>query len=226
MRDKSEYYLRIKKEVMNSYGGQLCSICGFCDIRALTIDHVFGGGRKHRNNTTKRGGYGFYLWLRKNGYPEGYRVLCANCNMSIGHHGFSPLEKTVENHCIKCSGALDNTLEFYKKYSINICEVCCVNGSNAKKAISSKSDALRYKCLVIENYGGECARCGETQPLFLTIDHINGGGTKDREFGKVGVSFYRELIQTGYPKGDLQLLCYNCNCGIKQYKNFTMQVAA
>ena len=89
---------------------------------------------------------------------------------------------------------------------------------------------LRIKQEVMNSYGGQlcsiCGACGETQPLFLTIDHINGGGTQDRAFGKIGVSFYRELIQTGYPKGDLQLLCYNCNCGIKSYKNFTMQVAA
>ncbi len=210
---------------MNKYGGQLCSICGYNDIRSLTIDHIFSGGRKHREETTKRGGYSFYLWLRRNGYPEGYRVLCANCNMCIGHHGFSPLEKTIDNQCIKCSGSLENTPDFYKQYGINICEVCCLNGSKAKGALDSKKDALKYKRLVIENYGGECVICAEKQPLFLTIDHINGGGNKDRKSGVVGVAFYRKLIRDGYPHGDLQLLCYNCNCGIKQYKTFTKLAA-
>jgi hypothetical protein len=25
-------------------------------------------------------GYGFYTWLKKNGFPEGLQVLCMNCN--------------------------------------------------------------------------------------------------------------------------------------------------
>ena len=75
-RDKSEYFLSIKKEIMDNYGGCFCSICGYNNIQALTIDHIFGGGRKHREHTTKRGGYSFYLWIKRNNYPKLFRVLC------------------------------------------------------------------------------------------------------------------------------------------------------
>jgi hypothetical protein len=30
--------------------------------------------------------------LRRDNYPDGYRVLCANCNFSRGIHGYCPHE--------------------------------------------------------------------------------------------------------------------------------------
>ena len=53
--------------------------CGYNDIRALAIDHVNGGGNKHRTQLGRRGGGEFYRWLVMNGYPEGYQVLCMCC---------------------------------------------------------------------------------------------------------------------------------------------------
>jgi len=58
-----------------------------------------------------------------------------------------------------------------------------------------------------------CACCGESLLGFLTIDHINGCGSKHRkELGGNGTKLYRWLIRNNYPKG-YQVLCYNCNCG-------------
>ena len=70
-----------KLEVMNHYsnGTGCCVRCGFSDIRALQIDHINGGGTKHRVELG-RSGEAFYRWLRMNNYPEGYQVLCCNCN--------------------------------------------------------------------------------------------------------------------------------------------------
>ena len=61
-----------------------CMRCGFSDIRALTIDHIDGGGTRH-TRSIGFGGNHFYTWLRKNNYPEGYQVLCRNCQ-SIKQH--------------------------------------------------------------------------------------------------------------------------------------------
>src|SRR5262252_4538483 len=33
---------------------------------------------------------------------------------------------------------------------------------------------------MIAAYGGECACCGETEPVFLTLDHVNGDGAAHR----------------------------------------------
>lgn len=61
---------------------------------------------------------------------------------------------------------------------------------------------------MLETYGGKCQCCGETEPKFLAIDHINGGGMKARE-KHIGYSFYLSLFKT--PRQDLQVLCHNCN---------------
>lgn len=54
----------------------------YTDIRALSIDHINGGGGKHRRllfGENKKGGRSFYRWLQDNKYPDGYQVLCMNC---------------------------------------------------------------------------------------------------------------------------------------------------
>ena len=67
------------------------------------------------------------------------------------------------------------------------------------------------KGLVIEHYGGVCSCCGETEQMFLSLDHINGGGTKHRkELGKYGTAFYAWIIKNDFPE-EFQVLCYNCN---------------
>lgn len=48
---------------------------GASDIRCLTIDHLTGGGRKHRQEIDKN----IYYWLIKNNFPEGFQILCMNC---------------------------------------------------------------------------------------------------------------------------------------------------
>ena len=64
-------------------------------------------------------------------------------------------------------------------------------------------------------YGGfRCACCGETEPMFLTLDHINNDGAEHRRLvgGKGGSSFFAWLRQKKFPPG-FQVLCRNCNWG-------------
>lgn len=74
---------RDKDEVLNHYSaGKLeCKCCGEKERMFLTVDHIDGGGRKHREETKN---YGLHRWLKKNGYPEGFQILCMNCN--LGKH--------------------------------------------------------------------------------------------------------------------------------------------
>lgn len=55
-----------------------CVKCGFTDIRALSIDHINGGGGKHKASLGIKAS-SFYRWLITSGYPEGYQTLCMNC---------------------------------------------------------------------------------------------------------------------------------------------------
>ncbi len=63
-------------------------------------------------------------------------------------------------------------------------------------------------------YGGKCACCGETEPKFFMIDHVNGDGAAHRRSIGVcaGFKFYLRLRREGFPKDPaLQILCTNCS---------------
>lgn len=85
-----------KLAVIKNYGGK-CVCCGENKFEFLTIDHVNGGGNKHRKKMGIAGN-SFYKWLRKLNYPKDeYRLLCMNCNSSLGWYGYCPHNSDMEN---------------------------------------------------------------------------------------------------------------------------------
>lgn len=78
---------KLKLEILQAYGNK-CLCCNEKNIEFLTIDHINGNGSKHRKEVGS--GTAFYHWLKKNNFPEGYRVLCFNCNCSLGFFGYCP----------------------------------------------------------------------------------------------------------------------------------------
>lgn len=50
------------------------------------MDHINGGGRQHRKKIAMR----WWEWILQHKFPEGFRVLCHNCNMAIGVYGYCP----------------------------------------------------------------------------------------------------------------------------------------
>ncbi len=69
----------------------------------------------------------------------------------------------------------------------------------------------QVKLEVLSRYGGVCRCCGEDEPVFLSMDHINGDGAKARKHTKAsGASLYKWIQKNDYPDG-FQVLCYNCN---------------
>ena len=97
---------RAKASAIDAYGG-VCDCCGEDDIRFLTIDHINNDGAEHRRQIGN-GGVTLYNWLKKNDWPEGFRVLCANCNLgrhwnggTCPHHdplAKGPIQLIVELH--------------------------------------------------------------------------------------------------------------------------------
>ena len=75
---KAAYVQKTKHEILEQYG-KICS-CGESDEIVLTLDHVDDDGAEHRRSIDCRG-FNFYIWLRKNEYPNNppLKVLCANC---------------------------------------------------------------------------------------------------------------------------------------------------
>ena len=55
-----------------------CVRCGMVDVRCLTIDHINGGGNKHRKTDARAN---IYRYLRKRNYPPGYQTMCMNCQL-------------------------------------------------------------------------------------------------------------------------------------------------
>ena len=87
--------LRTKEARINAlihYGGGSphCACCGDSRFEFLCLDHINGGGNAHRLAVTgsKRGSIA--VWVEKNGYPEGFQVLCHNCNMAKHIYGSCP----------------------------------------------------------------------------------------------------------------------------------------
>ena len=83
--------LRLKNQTFAAYGGK-CACCGEMRIEFLAIHHKNGGGGQHRK-ILKRWGHNFYRWLRQQGFPEEYQVLCHNCNCAKGFYGYCPHEE-------------------------------------------------------------------------------------------------------------------------------------
>jgi hypothetical protein len=82
---------RVRAAVFTAYGNK-CACCGESRWQFLAVDHINGGGRKHIQENGLSYGSKFYRWLIRNEFPEGYRLLCHNCNTARGHWGFCPHE--------------------------------------------------------------------------------------------------------------------------------------
>ena len=69
-----------------SNGKNSCECCGEYNLEFMAIDHIKGGGNKHRKTLKDY----LPLILKRQNYPKGYRILCHNCNNSIGFYGYCP----------------------------------------------------------------------------------------------------------------------------------------
>lgn len=93
----NSYNANLKLVVLSHYsaGTPTCKCCNEREIKFLAIDHINGGGFEHRKTINVRGGSQFYQWLKNNNYPQGFQVLCHNCNMAKGLYGKCPHEKNT-----------------------------------------------------------------------------------------------------------------------------------
>jgi len=73
---RRKYLNKLRIQVLSKLGNKCCK-CGFDDPRALQVDHINGGGVKHRKEVVSA--YLILGWLKRNNYPKGFQILCANC---------------------------------------------------------------------------------------------------------------------------------------------------
>lgn len=75
---------KLKSQLFELYGHE-CSICGYDDKRALTLDHINNNGSEERKELGERG---VYYKAREKHSPGEYRILCMNCQFIERHkHG-------------------------------------------------------------------------------------------------------------------------------------------
>lgn len=69
---------------------------------------------------------------------------------------------------------------------------------------------MRIRAEMVEAYGSKCncPLCPETNPAFLTLEHVNGDGRIHRARTR---HIYEDLRKRGWPKEGFTLLCWNCN---------------
>jgi len=70
---------KYKIKCIEAYGGK-CKCCSEERMVFLCVDHINNDGNIHRKKLKTRGGSQMYLWLIGNDFPEGFQVLCMNCN--------------------------------------------------------------------------------------------------------------------------------------------------
>ncbi len=75
----------IRDEVFNAYGGYVCNCCGETEPLFLEIDHVHNNGYEMRK--VHGTGAHMYSWLKRNGYPDDFQILCSSCNKGKHRNG-------------------------------------------------------------------------------------------------------------------------------------------
>jgi hypothetical protein len=84
LQKQRDFRLNKKLQVFKEYGNK-CNCCGEKTITFLTIDHIDNNGAEHRRelagDSGKFCGSAIYSWLIKNKYPDGFQILCANCQL-------------------------------------------------------------------------------------------------------------------------------------------------
>jgi len=121
--------------------------------------------------------------------------ICSQCNIVLN-------EQNIYHTRLLCK----NCYRLYKKeYNRN-------PKNKALKNLSARKALMINRISIIKHYSHgkfECSRCKIRDFRVLDLDHLNGGGSKERKNSDPS-KFYRKLTKDGLPSG-FQVLCRNCN---------------
>lgn len=79
-----------------------------------------------------------------------------------------------------------------------------------------KEYRFRLRSLVVEQLGGKCECCGETQLEWLQIDHQNNDGKKHRQEVGRGKDMMLDILRNP-GKYKVRVLCANCHNAVTCY---------
>ena len=95
-RKQREYSRKCRLTILAHYSGgtMSCGCCGESTYEFLTLDHINGLSEEEKSGKDGRRrkyfGTRMYSWLKARGFPEGYQVLCHNCNAAKGFYKVCP----------------------------------------------------------------------------------------------------------------------------------------
>ena len=194
-RDGLQHREEIRQEAFRHYsaGSTIkCSECGFADMRGLTLYNP-----NKNEEESVRSGWNEYDWLKKKGWPKGWRVFCENCMfIESGRGSTYPLKiEALKRYPLPEDGQI--------KY---VCPKC-------KHVILLPEIIKCPKCDEPLLHQVKCVQCGFDDMRALSLDHVEGGGREHmEELGlKKASDWYQWLKDHYYPeKPKLQVLCMNC----------------
>jgi len=89
-RDRNvEIQRELRRKVLVAYGGK-CACCGETEFKFLAVDHINGGGNKHRLLVAGNKKASILRWIVRNRFPKDFQILCHNCNVAKGSYGICP----------------------------------------------------------------------------------------------------------------------------------------
>lgn len=161
-----------------SDGDPRCACCGDSNLEFLSFDHVNNdGAEQRRKNPGVSDIRSIATWLRKNNYPKDIRVLCYNCNCSIGFYGYCPHQQDggwfwelntryegakSDLYCPQGHPMFGESLKFWQAADRRIerrriCQPCEASKSRDKKAVIRESTG---------NYAKSSLYCKRDHPMF------------------------------------------------------------
>ena len=142
-----------------------------------------------------------HSWIDSNRYisPKG-RNSCRVCRRED-----SARNRADKTKCMTCGRKL--TAKDIGRRCSGCAERARIVGRSEKGKLYRKRATDKLRQQIFNAYGNSCACCKETEQSFLTLDHINGGGTKAR---KETPYVWGKVRSENFPN-TYQLLCWNCN---------------
>lgn len=147
-------------------------------------------------------------------HPKYYKLwaergLCANCGSRPRYRGIILCKrcdiKNKAHQAVYRAKTTEHRKQRNRKWYLATRAV-------RRAVIKKRNEEVKRK--VFDAYGGACQCCGESELVFLALDHVNNDGASERRSQKTGTAvgrgLYLRLIREGFPN-TFQILCANCN---------------
>jgi hypothetical protein len=155
-KDKILIYARNKNynnrlEVIYWYSDGLmkCNVCGETNYEFLAIDHINNDGYKHRRDELKKYSNNIINYCIINKFPEGYQILCHNCNqikrienISVVNNSYKKYRDKIRNLMLQKYSNGDIQCKCCKIKDIRCLTFHHVRGGGAQEKVREKYSSL------------------------------------------------------------------------------------